>query len=305
MNRLLVIYNPRSSRYQEAKEQVLSRMSELNGYLVGKYEIINTNMEDNIDRLSKVLTNGDLVLSVGGDATATIAVNAIMKSGKKATLSVLPYGNFNDLSRTLHTRTFNDVFLSNTAVRDFYPLEIIIDGQFFRFSTCYVTVGMMAESVELYNEPKFRHKLKGRFGRQIGSYTQLAKWYFKNRHSHIFLPEFKLNGALQPKKISDYMAVNGRYMARVINGGEDYRDPIYFRHQVDCLTSFPRLAQMMCRGILSRIPGSATSGDIIEFVNPSTVTIQAEGESKVFENIKNIEIRKCRKPLKVVADPRI
>lgn len=300
MKRLLIVYNPRSSRYLEVKDQVLARAKELSGYIVGKYEIANTNIEDNIKQLSQVLEGGDLVLTAGGDATAIIAANAILESGKEVTLAVLPYGNFNDLSRTLRTKTFDDVFLSGATARNFYPLEIIVDGKFFRYSTCYVTVGMMAESVGLYNEPEMRRKLKKTFGRQVTSYTELAKWYFKNRKKHVFIPEFKLNGVLQPKNTSDYAAVNGRSMARVMKGGEDYRDPKYFRHKIDHLTNIHRLIKLMFKSVISRIPGSATDGDTLEFVNPSTVALQAEGEGKVFENIKIIEIRKSKKCLKVI-----
>ena len=300
MKRLLIVYNPRSSRYLEVKDQVLARAKELSGYIVGKYEIANTNIEDNIKQLSRVLEGGDLVLTAGGDATAIIAANAILESGKKVTLAVLPYGNFNDLSRTLRTKTFDDVFLSGATARNFYPLEIIVDGKFFRYSTCYVTVGMMAESVGLYNEPEMRRKLKKTFGRQVTSYTELAKWYFKNRKKHVFIPEFKLNGVLQPKNTSDYAAVNGRSMARIMKGGEDYRDPKYFRHKIDHLTNIYRLIKLMFESVISRIPGSATDGDTLEFVNPSAVALQAEGEGKVFENIKIIEIRKSKKCLKVI-----
>lgn len=300
MRRIYIVYNPRSSRYYEVRDQVLARARELSGYLVGKYEIADTTIEDNISQFSKLLEDNDLVLSAGGDATAIIAANAILESGKKATLSVLPYGNFNDLSRTLRTKSFDDVFLSDASVRNFYPLEIIVDGKLFRYSTCYVTVGMMAESVGLYNEPDMRRKLKKKFGRQVSSYTQLASWYFKNRKKHIFIPEFKLNGVPQPKNTSDYAAVNGRSMARIMKGGEDYRDPKYFRHEVERLTSLFRLVKLMSRSILSRIPGSATDGDVLEFAHPSTVALQAEGEGKVFENIKTIEIRKSKKCLKVI-----
>lgn len=303
MKRLIVIYNPRSSRAADVRQEVLNRTKELSGYLVGRYEVAPTNLDDNIAKLSKLIKDDDLVLSAGGDATGIIASNAIIHSGKKATLAVLPYGNFNDLARTLRTRTFEDIFLSNvqeSSVRDFYPLEIHIDGKFFRYATCYVTIGMTAEAVQIYDSPKMRAKLKKQFGRKISSYTQLAKWYFKHRRHHIFIPAFKLNGIPQDKRISDYAAVNGRSMARVMKGGEDYRDPKFFRHEVDRLTSFHRLTKLMTRSIFSRIPGTATEGDVLEFTNPSTVTLQAEGESIKLEGITKIEIKKGAKCLKVL-----
>lgn len=300
MQRVIIVYNPHSSRFADVKEDVLARSKELQGYLIGKYEVAPTNLDDNIAKLSKILKDQDLVVSAGGDATGIIASNAILKSGKDVTLAVLPYGNFNDLSRTLGTKTFDDIFLSNTTTRDFYPLEIHVNGKFFRYATCYVTIGMTAEAVHIYDQPAMRQKLKKKFGRKVTSYTSLTSWYFKNRHKHIFIPEFKLNGVAMSKKTSDYAAVNGRSMARVMKGGEDYRDPVYFRSETDRLTNFYRLTKLMLKSLFSRIPGSPTSGDTLEFVNPARVTLQAEGESQVFENTTKIEIRKSKKCLKVI-----
>ena len=58
--------------------------------------------------------------------------------------------------------------------------------------------------------------------------------------------------------------------------------------------------KLMTKSVFHRIPGSATDGDKLEFLNPATVELQAEGEYKVFENIKTIEIRKSKKCLKVI-----
>ena len=209
----------------------------------------------------------------------------------------MPFGNFNDFSHTLNTKTLNDI---TGSVQNYYPLEIFVDDQFFRYATCYVTIGMMAEAVRLYDKPKMRKVLKTANGRNVGSYTNLAGWYFKNRHKKIFLPDFKLNGELQPKKTSDYAAINGKYMARIMKGGEDYQNRTTFRSETDRLTNFWRLFKLMFKSILFRIPGSETKGDVLEFLAPATVELQAEGEYKTLENIKKIVIRKSKKCLKVI-----
>ena len=323
MQRVFLIYNPRSSRFAEVKQDVLDQIHNLKGYIVGKYEVSPTNLDDNISKFSKLLKNGDLVISAGGDATGVIAVNSIIKSGKDVTLAVLPYGNFNDLARTLGTKALEDVLHGRVAElggpprshcdvgenartgpvqRKLYPLEIWIDGKFFRYATCYVTIGMTAEAVHIYDQPAMRKKLKSHFGRSVSSYTSLASWYFKHRHKKQFLPEFTLNGQLQPLKSSDYAAVNGRSMARVMKGGEDYLKPKIFRSEVDRLTNLYRLTKLMLRSIFRRIPGSDTTGDVLEFVHPATITLQAEGEHQVFKNIKTIEIKKGTKCLKTITN---
>lgn len=309
MQRLILVYNPRSSRYADVDREVINRLRALKGYTIGKYEVKPTNLDNNITNLSKLLGDGDLVLSAGGDATGIIASNGILKSGKDATLAALPYGNFNDLARTLGTMKFEDIFdegersgprTARPSAKKLYPLEIYVDGKFYRYATCYVTIGMTAEAVQIYDSPKLRAKLKHGFGRKISSYTTLAGWYFKNRHKHVFIPEFSLNGKPQHIKTTDYAAVNGRSMARVMKGGDDYKSPKYFRHETDRLASFYRLVKLMLRSIFSRIPGERTSADRLEFKTSSTVTLQAEGEYQVFKDVKTIEIKKGTKCLKVI-----
>ena len=302
MRRLLIVYNPRSSRATDVKNEVLAPARELTGFMVGKYEIEKTDVDQNAAKFAKILKDGDMVLAAGGDATAVIAVNAILKSGKDVELAVLPYGNFNDLARTLGTKKISTVFKKENKAKKLYPLEIFVDGKFIRYATCYVTMGMTAEAVKLYDEAKMRKVLKKSIGRYVGSYTHLMGWYFRNRHKKCFLPEFKLNGIKQHKKTSDYAAVNGRSMARVMKGGEDWMDAKVFRSETDRLTNFWRLFKLMAKSIFVQIPGSSTKGDVLEFIEPGRVEIQAEGESLAFENMKKIEIRKADKWVKVIVN---
>lgn len=306
MRRLLVIFNPRSSRFVDVKKEVIDKTKSLKGYMVGKYEIEPTSIEENVKKLSKILKDDDIVLAAGGDATGVIASNAILESKKDVALTVLPYGNFNDLARTLGVMKYENLkleeytSLKTIPVNSFYPLEIFIDGKFWRYATCYVTMGMTAEAVPLFDEPKTRKKLQKGHKSSWRSYLYLMKWYFLNRHKKVFIPEFTLNGELKHQKTSDYAAVNGRSMCRVMKGGDDYHVPKTFRSMTGRLTSFPRLFVLMAKSILVRTPGDETNGDTIEFKKPATVSLQAEGEYQTFENVKKIEIRKSEKCLKVI-----
>ena len=307
MHRLFLVYNPRSSRFIDVDKEVIDRVRGLKGCIIGKYEVKPTNLEDNINTFSKLIKNGDLVLSAGGDATGIIASNAILKSGKDATRAVLPYGNFNDLARTLGTMQFDDLNLegllkssSSKSIKKLYPLEIYVDNMFYRYATCYVTIGMTAEACEIFDEPKFRKEMQKGHKSSWRSYIALMKWYFKNRHKKQFIPSFRLNGKPQHKKTSDYAAVSGRSMCRVMKGGDDYLDPRRFRSMTDRLTNFWHLLKLMVAAIFVRTPGSETTGDLLEFDHPATVELQAEGEYQVFKNIKTIEIKKGKKCLKVI-----
>lgn len=299
MQRLLLIYNPHSSQYVRVKDEVISRINNLNGYLIGKFTIKKVSFEENVKNLKKVLQDGDIAIAAGGDATAAVAANAILESKKDVTLGVLPYGNFNDLARTLGTMKYDDDFLKQ-KVKKLYPLDIIVDGKHWRYATCYVTAGMTAEAVELFDEPKFRKYMQKGHKSSWRSYLKLAEWYFKNRRKKVFLPPFTLNGKPTKKGISDYCALSGKSMCRVMKGGDDYLKPKVFRSENCRLVNFWRLFKLMTISILKRVPGTETKEDLIEFLAPATVELQAEGEYKTFQNVTKILVKKPDQYIKVI-----
>ena len=324
MPHLIIVYNPNSSNYRRVKKDILSKKEELFAdYNIDEYTIKKIGFENNVKNLEKEIKDDDLLLALGGDATAAITANAILESGKSATLAVLPYGNFNDLARTLGTMKLSDLDFHRRVTRmegvprelqrvgeenvrqdpssaKLYPLEIYVDGKFWRYATCYVTIGMTAEAVELFDAPKFRKYMKKGHKSSWRSYLALAKWYFKNRHKKIFLPEFTINQKPTVKNASDYAALSGKSMCRVMKGGDDWKKPYIFRSAALKTVSFPRLFSLMAKSILFRTPGTDTKGDLLEFKDLATVELQAEGDYQIFENIKKIEIKKGNKCLKIV-----
>ena len=300
MPRLVIVYNPNSTNYKRVKTEILDQKTELfEDYNLHEYTIKKIGFENNVKNLKKELKDKDLVLALGGDATAAITANAILHSKKDATLAVLPYGNFNDLARTLNTMNLKNINLKSKPLK-LYPLEIYVDGNFWRYATCYVTIGMTAEAVELFDAPKFRKYMQKGHKSSWRSYLELAKWYFKNRHKKVFLPEFTINGKKTVKKASDYAALSGKSMCRVMKGGDDFKKPYIFRSKALKTISFPRLFILMAKSILIRTPGDETKGDLLEFKNKATVELQAEGEYQIFKDVQKIEVKKGTKCLKVI-----
>ena len=185
-------------------------------------------------------------------------------------------------------------------VRRLYPLDIIVDGKHWRYATCYVTAGMTAEAVELFDEPKFRAYMRKGHKSSWRSYLKLAEWYCKNRRKKVFLPPFTLNGEPTKKGISDYCALSGKSMCRVMKGGDDYLKPKVFRSENCRLINFWRLVKLMTASILKRTPGTETKEDLLEFLEPATVELQAEGEYKKFQNVKKILVKKPDQYIKVI-----
>ena len=295
MKRVIIVYNPRSSRYELVKKEVLERVRRLEGFVVGKYEVKPSSVDENAEELAKILLDGDIVMTAGGDGTAAIGFNGAILSKKNVKFAALPYGNFNDLARSLDLKNIDDVL--NGKIVNWYPLEVLVDGRHWRYVACYVTIGLFAESTKIFDQKKVRqHLRKSRIGRFIYSIFELAKWYFKNRKRQ-FIPEFSLNGEKMSDNVTDYLAVNSKTMARVMKGKKSFLNAKNFESGTAKLGNFWHLCWFMIRSIFKHVPTMTENYDVLKFKNGANIEIQAEGEYKYFEGVKTVEIRKYDQPI--------
>ncbi len=289
MNRLIVVFNLKSSRSNIVCDEIFEKARKLPGFLVGKYEVLPTDVDDNALRLSRILQDGDLVVAAGGDATASIGLNGCLLSEKNVTFSALSFGNFGDVAHNFGDLKFSEVVerFKRQETREFYPIDVYVDGEHFRYAAGYATVGMMAESVEIFNQEKNRNKMKKKKRTEFSSYRWLARWYFKNRKKEFL-----------PNKVSDYFAINGKNIAKIMNGG-DFGFSQEFQSGKYKLAGFFSLCLFMIRAIFSHIPGDKKRKDELSFPEKRVLTIQMEGESKDFV-CQKIEFLK-NKTLKVIS----
>lgn len=289
MQRLIIVHNPRSSMSLKIRQEVIEPLQKLSGYQVGKFEVLKTSVEENVQRLMRILQDGDLIVVTGGDGTATVALNAAMTSGRDVTLGVLGYGNFNDFARCLGERNALDLVsdYESGSVQRIFPLEALFDGKHYRYAACYFTIGMFAESTEVFETEKIRENLKksdfkSDFSRMFFSIKTLVGWYFQNRKKN-FLPKDiqlddvpmnrmktarsgRVNIVKTPikKQISDVMFVNGRTVAKMMKGGDFWNNPNEFLISFGRLKSFWRLMRFMIQSIFVRLPGKMARAKTID-----------------------------------------
>lgn len=293
--RVILVYNPRSSKAIRVQDGVLDPLRKLPGVITGKYEVKPTDVDDNAAHLAKLLQDGDIVLTAGGDGTSTIGLNGVILSKKDVRFYALPFGNFNDLPRTVRSASGKEI----------YPLEAIIDDKHYRYAACYFTIGMFAESTEIFDAEKTRKKLrKGNKG-IFFSIKTLAKWYFTHKRKN-FIPKFQFISDAktyepdETKDFSDYLAVNGVSVAKMMKGGKFYESKTEFLSTTKKLTSFPRLTSFMLKSIFSQVPANISAEDTIIFPNGANVEIQAEGEYKKLKHVEKIVIKKANSPVKIL-----
>ena len=306
---MILVTNPRSSQAVAVSQEVLEPARRLKGWVVGRFEVKPTDVDDNAQKLATILRDGDLVVVAGGDGTATIALNGVALSKKDVTLGVLGYGNFNDMARLTNVKRLTDRggggvqeiinLYTEGRTTDIYPLEALIDGVHWRYAACYITVGLFAESTAVFDETGVRWKLRTRSLRLCFSIWSLLKWYFKNRRKD-FIPDGYVNRELISHKMTDYMAINGKTVAQLMRGGNWFLDKTEFRSGTYKLGGFWSMVLFMLHSMFRGISGTGSREDELVFLQPSEVTIQAEGEHERLKGVSKIEIRKANRPIKIV-----
>lgn len=293
--RLVVVFNPRSSKFLRVDTEVLVKTRELKGWTVAKYEVRPTEVMDNVHRLAKILEDGDLVVSAGGDGTATIAFNGVVESGKEVELGILGYGNFNDFARTLKTKNLEQIL--EAYAENYYGLELWVDGTLERRAACYLTMGLFAESAKIFDNKSEREWLKKGKASLLFSLWTLFRWYRKN-HKRDFLPKMRKNEE-SLKRLTDYWAVNSQTMGRIMRGG-DYTRSQKFLSGAGNLGNWRGIISFMLRSVLIRLPGKEREKDEIEFCfkKEQKVLVQMEGEYFEIEG-KKLLIRKTQRPIRV------
>lgn len=302
--RIILVFNPRSSKFLRVRQEVLDPLMEtanptiesslagkLKGVMVGKFEVEPTNVDENAGRLARILEDGDLVITAGGDGTATIGLNGVILSKKSVQFAVLPYGNFNDTARLLGCRNIDEVL--EGRARKVYPLTAEIDGRIWRRATCYFTLGMLAESTEAFDRPMTRKQLrKGKRGLVFSIWT-LFKWWRRKRKKQ-FLPKATCG------KKTDILAVNGKSMAKLMRG--DAKLAFSSREFIGSeqrLSGFFGVCWFMFLSIVHRVPGERVQQIRLDFGQRTKIEIQAEGEY-VKKEMTTLRIYKEENPVMMI-----
>lgn len=307
LQRVLVVYNSKSSHHAAIQDEILGPVRRLRGALVGKFEVRHESLERNVQELIPLINEGDLILVAGGDGTATLALNALVRSGKRATLAVFGYGNLNDMAGMLGiTREMGVVgvwqrFLAGN-VHEIYPLEVTVNGRLWRYAPCYVTLGLLAESATMMETQEVRQKLRTGKQSRIFSLRMAIKWYWRNRKRNFLPAKMTLNGQKigDGKRVTDYLAVNSPVMAGMMKGGDWYRQPEKFGSTVQSLGKFWKMVKFGLRSVRKSIPLTETMEDTIRFGTLSEVEIQAEGEYQCLADVEEIVVKKSARGVRVV-----
>ena len=309
-SRLIIVINPRSSGFSFISKKILKPVyaSSLSEGEIITFEIQPTNPLDNAQKMAKILKNGDKILVAGGDGTAHIASNAVAFSGKKIQIKYTGFGNFNDYACSFSKNTPQAAVRAlekGETVSVLRPLEIFINGEFYRYAPLYATFGLTAEATEIFDLPKIRNrlkKIKNRNLRHLLSLAEAAKFYFKNRKKHILkITKIETDGeAFEIRdKITDVAFMNGPRMARVMRSKINKTDSENFGFTAMNSGDFRANIPFLVKGIFGHIPLKHVKNTKIEFKKPSKIALQIEGEVYRITDVKTLEVKLSKNKIEV------
>ena len=311
-NRLVLVVNRRSSGYALVDKKIIRYIDGLN--LSEKqrqtYEIEPTNPLDNAKKMAKILQNNDIVLVAGGDGTAHIATNAIIISGKTGIkIKYTGFGNFNDYAHSFSRNHYKACIRALDEQQSKYsvkPLELSINGEFYRYIPLYATVGLTAEMAEIFEHPRIRGALKktpGRNSRLALSLLAATRFYFNHRKEEdIHVEKIKINGEsvrVNPK-ITDLVFMNGPRMARIMRSQANKKAPEKFGFAALDSGKIIKNLPFLVKGLFGFIPLKTAHEVEIILEKPQNLQIQIEGESTKLKNIKNISIRQIEQKIHIL-----
>ncbi len=311
-NRLVLVVNRRSSGYALVKKKIIRYIDELNLSEEQRqtYEIEPTNPLDNAQKMAKILQNDDIILVAGGDGTAHIATNAIIISGKTGIkIKYTGFGNFNDYAHSFsrnHYKACIRALDEQTTKHHLKPLELTINGEFYRYVPLYATIGLTAEMAEIFEHPRVRGALKktpGRNSRLILSLLAATRFYFNHRkEKDIHVEKIEINDELVRvnSKITDLVFMNGPRMARIMRSRANKKTPESFGFTALDSSKIIKNIPFLLKGLFGFMPLKKSHKAEITFENPRDLQIQIEGESTKLKSVKNISVRQIEQKIHIL-----
>ncbi len=295
---LVIVQNPQSTRAELFDERVAFPLHQAGI----DFRIIPTESKDaeaNIAALSEQLPDSGIVISAGGDGTASQVMNAVLRGKKrnkegvaKVALGFVRLGNFNDIAGE-HTGAQDVLTLLDAPIVNIRPMIVEVDGEYLCHAPGYFSLGGASLAARKFSEKGTRQEVR-QTPEQLklaSSLGRVAAHYMQNRDQ--YLPAFRVNnGTRIVEKATDIIAINTPRVARVVRTQRPYYDSPEFgaRTNIDTSRIVPNVPVGL-RALAGKMPLVPVENMHITFAEDALVPAQAEGEFRLLK-VKELSVHK-------------
>lgn len=302
--RLVIVYSPcatRADHYQRIHRQ-LALIAERHGWLVTEIEITDVPYHQAVKIIERQLQPGDLVVAAGGDGIAQVAFQAVCMAGHDNIFTVIPLGNGNDISRALNGRRRSPLTILQQAVANFYPLNLVVDGQLQFSLSSYITFGATTVLVDYLNQATAR-----RWRRHLRSLSPAASLpitkfgEISRQINQLEFPDFQRGAAwLTDDSIGFFVIPAAHNILRLPKDVRLANSEFFFHHG---LTKDKNLARkiIMAGAWTVKFPGEITELEELEFAgNQTDLIANVSGDNVNLGPVRRIAAIRSTKPVRVL-----
>ncbi len=272
--------------------------------------------EDTTEVISGEFNRGDLILAVGGDGTARVAIDAVMASSEdireNVAIAFLPLGNGNDFSRAINHK--NKVFreIISQKITEFSPLEFEINrGEKRIFTPSYATLGITTAAVDLLNQDFIREKR-----RKFAKFSPVAALSFRDlpglsrKINQLEVEDFSRDGRnYRDDSVGFFLvgAAHGLLPLRKFTKTDLFENQKFFFHSADIRGKFGGKT-LFGKGLRAGgwttfgLPGVKSTEEKLEFSHVSDLVLNTGGDNIVLEKVREIRVWRSEKTVKIFAN---
>ncbi|MBP6038025.1 MAG: hypothetical protein KA604_01675 [Candidatus Saccharimonas sp.] len=289
--RIVLVRNPNSTRAKRVEKDIVAPLNQTDN-VYQEFVTQHPDTEANIEDMREFFREGDLILSAGGDGTTMQVANAVLREHHADTLiAPLAVGNFNDIAGA--QRNPIALLSPDAHVETIHPLTVDVNGEYWRDSPAYVTLGATAVLAGSFGNTDSREAMRQapEWAKLAYSIGQLGVNYFKVRGDT--LSPFHTSQANTVRHaVTDVLLINNRRVGRIIRSDTDYSaGPVFGYREANVSHILPNLPFGL-RALAGKTPADVVSEIRIMFEHASSVPIQSEGEFTQLHGVHEIFVYK-------------
>lgn len=308
--RILVVFATHATRaaeYPRAVRPILKTLAAARNWAFGEITVDGLPFPAASDIIKHHVGDGDLVVAAGGDGLANAVLDGVMKSGRDATLAVLPLGQMNDFARSLNGRRSQTEAILAQAPRQFYPLEVqlkfadgahatVFVGQYMSFGATAVLSDWLNSATVRQKRQKDRRPLKsvllgarniGPLAREIAALPPI---------------NFRRDGSGWSLNSFGFFLGGAGNLFRLHGGGNLTFDAAeFFWHQTNFAGKTAGSARAFSGWLLAGLPGEISEAEDLVLDAPTTLRGQIGGDSIKFADVVGLSAARSLRALTVLA----